>query len=93
MSSEDWPAVYHGPARNEYQRADGKVVHLGQPIEPQSSEVILYVDLRFTPLDGVMCPVCGSVITLSHGSPAIHSAWHRELKRRSDAVNRLLGLA
>ena len=73
-----------------YERADGKVVHLGQPIEPQSNEVILYVDLSLTPMDVVMCPVCGSLITLSNGSPAIHSAWHRELNRRSDAVNRLL---
>ena len=86
MSSEDYPAVYHGPARNEYPRADGKVVHLGKEVEAPSSEYPLW---RRTYVHSAVssCPECGAMAHFR--DIPVHNAWHRELKQVVEVVNRL----
>lgn len=73
---------------DEYPRADGKVVHLGQEIEAPHSELILYRDMSLVPMRGVECPLCGSIVDIT-GTPK-HSAWHRKLDALTRRVENLL---
>lgn len=73
---------------DEYPRADGKVVHLGQEVEAPRSELILYRDMSLVPMQGVECPLCGSIVDIT-GTPK-HSAWHRRIAALEKRVSYLL---
>ena len=61
-----------------YERADGKVVHLGQEVPAPSSEAIVFSAIRVRRGDALFsCGTCKAAV--AYADTGAHAAWHREL--------------